>query len=77
MGRYQAGQVLQLPDTPEGGHATHLIGWDDTRGVFLGENSWGELWGDNGFYFMAPEVIAHESSSDFWVITGTWEVSPQ
>jgi C1A family cysteine protease len=71
---YRAGEVLQLSTTPEGGHATHLLGWDETRGVFLGENSWGNAWGDDGFYRIAPEVIAHHSSSDFWVITGTWEV---
>src|SRR5262249_9753232 len=71
---YQAGEVLQLPAAPVGGHATHLLGWDETRGVFLGENSWGNTWGDDGFYMIAPEVIAHNASGDFWVITGTWEV---
>ena len=70
---YQAGQVLQLPGTTLGGHATHLVGWDNSRGVFIGENSWGTRWGDDGFYCLAPEVIADPRSRDFWVITGSWE----
>lgn len=71
--KYQRGQVLGLPTSSDGGHATHLVGWDDSRGVFVGENSWGTLWGDDGFYLLAPEVIAAPSSRDFWVITGNWE----
>ena len=72
---YRAGQVLQLPSNPAGGHSTHLIGWDNSRGAFIGENSWGPGWGDNGFYLLAPEVVADSSSLDFWVITGTWEAA--
>ena len=72
---YQAGQVLRLPQSgaQRGGHATHLVGWDEPRGLFIGENSWGNAWGDDGFYWMDPEVIASPSSDDFWVITGNWE----
>lgn len=70
---YKAGQVLQLPAASLGGHATHLVGWDNRAGAFIGENSWGADWGDDGFYWLAPEVIADASSRDFWVITGTWE----
>jgi C1A family cysteine protease len=41
--------------------------------VFIGENSWGTGWGDDGYYLIAPEVIADPISQDFWVITGSWE----
>ena len=72
--RYRAGQVLNKPASLEGGHATHLVGWLETRGVFIGENSWGTRWGDDGYYLLAPEVVADgKLSRDFWVITGTWE----
>jgi Papain family cysteine protease len=70
---YQVGQVLQRPETTLGGHATHLVGWDNSRGVFIGENSWGTRWGEDGYYLLAPEVIADPCSRDFWVITGSWE----
>ena len=70
---YRAGDILRRPVRSEGGHATHLVGWDQRRGAFIGENSWGTRWGDDGFYLIAPEVIADPSSRDFWVITGSWE----
>jgi C1A family cysteine protease len=71
--KYRAGEVLGRPSAPEGGHATQLVGWDQARGVFIGENSWGTGWGDDGYYLIAPEVIADPISQDFWVITGCWE----
>ncbi|MEI7869732.1 MAG: C1 family peptidase [Candidatus Methylumidiphilus sp.] len=75
---YKKGKVLKKPKNPEGGHATHLVGWDDTQGVLIGENSWGTHWGDDGYYLLAPEVVADNSRSrDFWVITGIWEVAHQ
>jgi C1A family cysteine protease len=55
---YQAHEVLRLPASGQGGHATHLVGWDNSRAVFIGENSWGTAWGDDGYYLIAPEVIA-------------------
>ncbi len=58
----------------DGRHATVLIGYAD--GKFIGENSWGADWGDDGFYYMDPSVIAHLDSRDFWVAqTGFEEYS--
>lgn len=58
---------LQIPDDDLGRHATVLVGWKD--GVFLGENSWSQNWGQQGFYEMDPAYIAWDESRDFWVIT--------
>lgn len=71
---YQKGQVLNDPGANPGGHATVLIGYKD--GVFIGENSWGNSWGDDGFYLLSPEVIASTKSSDFWTALAAWEVTP-
>lgn len=68
---YKKGQVLQAPSKIEGRHATVILGWRD--GHFIGENSWGENWGDRGFYLMDPSVIAHPNSQDFWVIQEGYE----
>jgi C1A family cysteine protease len=51
-----------------GGHATVLEGWDPNKGVFFGENSWGNGWGIDGFYEIRPDVIGSKDSSDFVVI---------
>jgi C1A family cysteine protease len=50
----------------KGRHATCLVGYVD--GKFITENSWSEFWGDNGFGWLQPEVIADDQSKDFWVI---------
>ncbi len=64
---YKKDQVLKVPTKKiVGRHATVLLGW--RKGLFLGENSWGHGWGDDGFYQMDPEVIASEGSRDFWVL---------
>lgn len=48
-----------------------LVGIKD--GMFIGENSWGSHWGDDGFYFMDPSTVAHADSRDFWVPIAGWE----
>jgi len=68
---YRKGQVLKCPKTVEGRHATCLLGVKD--GKFLGENSWGTRWGDDGYYEMDPEVICSDDSRDFWVIQAGFE----
>jgi hypothetical protein len=69
---YAKGQVLGLPAKETGRHATVLLGY--TGGRFIGENSWGTGWGDNGFYLMDPAVVASPESSDFWVPQAGFEV---
>jgi hypothetical protein len=54
----------------EGGHATVLLGY--VAGLFVGENSWGRGWGDDGFYRMHPDVIA-DDAHDVWALAGGWE----
>lgn len=49
-----------------GGHATCLVGWDGRN--FIGENSWGPFWGDDGFYYASPRIIESSESSDFIVL---------
>ena len=68
---YQAGDVLGETGDAKGNHATVLLG---TQGdLFLGENSWGNGWGADGFYLMDPKVIAGDQAHDFWVVQAPWE----
>ena len=66
--KYKAGQILTVtPDKDEvGRHATVLLGTQD--GNFIGENSWGASFGDNGFYLASPDLIASDKAGDFWVL---------
>ena len=40
-----------------GGHATPIVGYDDTKKAFLVQNSWGTSWGNKGFYYMPYSVF--------------------
>jgi hypothetical protein len=49
-----------------GGHATWLKGYDDNlsyrnyKGYFRGKNSWGNVWGDAGSYWMPYDYVKWE-----------------
>lgn len=62
-------EPLGIPDKAEGAHATVLLGWDPQKGVLIGENSWGNGWGQDGFYEIRPEVIASSGTNDLTCIT--------
>ncbi len=40
-----------------GGHATPIVGYDETKKAFLVQNSWGTSWGKAGFYYMPYSVF--------------------
>lgn len=67
--------IMPYPDTKKekilGGHAVCLVGFDDNKKHFIAKNSWGNSWGDRGYFYMPYDVIKNPAmSSDFWVITG-------
>lgn len=64
--------VMPLPQPGEnvvGGHAVALAGYDDQKQAFLVRNSWGEGWGEGGYFWM-PYAFATNPSwcSDFWTV---------
>ncbi|OLQ08587.1 putative peptidase C1-like protein [Symbiodinium microadriaticum] len=59
----------QATDQQLGGHAVCAVGYDDFQQCFIVRNSWGEGWGDKGYFYMPYEYICHPSlASDFWAI---------
>lgn len=50
-----------------GGHAVCCVGYDIPNKRFLIRNSWGEGWGDKG-YFSLPFEYMEALADDFWVI---------
>lgn len=50
-----------------GGHAVLVVGYDDSQGVWICRNSWGENWGDKGYFYMPYAYLLDSSlSGDFW-----------
>lgn len=64
--------VMPMPKPREqivGGHAVALVGYDDSKQAFLVRNSWGEGWGQKGYFWMPYAfATAHNWCSDFWTV---------
>jgi C1A family cysteine protease len=64
--------IVPMPgqnDAPCGGHAILCVGYNDVAQTFLIRNSWGQNWGQKG-YFTLPYsyVLDPNLASDFWKI---------
>jgi len=58
-----------LYDQLLGGHAIMAVGYDDSKKHFVIRNSWGEEWGDKGYFYMPYDYITHPLlAQDFWCI---------
>jgi C1A family cysteine protease len=64
--------VLNVPGKDEkllGGHAVLAVGYDDASRRFYVRNSWGDSWGQKGYFTMPYEYMANRGlASDFWTI---------
>jgi C1A family cysteine protease len=64
--------VLNLPKKDEkliGGHAILAVGYDDKSKRFIIRNSWGNNWGQAGYFTMPYDYLLNEQlSDDFWTI---------
>lgn len=60
----------QREDQAVGGHAVLAVGYDVKDSVFIVRNSWGETWGDGGYFYMPFDYMTNKDlCRDFWVIT--------
>lgn len=65
--------IVPMPQQSErlmGGHAVLAVGYDDEKKVFIVRNSWGDKWGDHGYFYIPYDYITHaDLAADFWTIT--------
>jgi len=53
--------VVPVPQAGEayyGGHALYVVGYDDAMGGFRVVNSWGVLWGDQGYGYLSYDFVS-------------------
>lgn len=67
--------MVPMPDPQEhplGGHAVVLVGYDNSKRVYICRNSWGSGWGDRGYFYL-PYDYVHDNAyaDDFWTIYNT------
>ena len=64
--------IMKIPDKQEraeGGHAVMCVGYSDLKQSFIIKNSWGESWGDKGYFYMPYSFMFNRDlTSDFWSI---------
>lgn len=67
--------VVSLPQYSEnlhGGHAVVIVGHNDEKRLFTCRNSWGDSWGQNGYFYMPYAYVTDPNlAADFWTITLT------
>jgi len=52
-----------------GGHAMLVVGYISSIKMFIVRNSWGPLWGENGYGFIPFEYVLNNGwAGDFWTI---------
>jgi C1A family cysteine protease len=52
-----------------GGHAVLLVGYDDATSRWLVRNSWGDTWGQAGYFTLPYAYLTDpQLASDFWVL---------
>jgi hypothetical protein len=47
---YTGGVYEHVTGVSEGGHAVTIVGWDDDHDSWIVRNSWGTLWGEDGYF---------------------------
>lgn len=71
--------VVTPNDIIAGGHETCLFGYDQSKKLFYGINSWGTSWGDKGKFYMpfqAFSVFGAVGGYDAHYINVSWSETP-
>lgn len=52
-----------------GGHAVIICGYDDYQQLFILRNSWGNYWGDKGYFYLPYEYVLNTNlCNNMWII---------
>jgi Papain family cysteine protease len=65
--------IPQPGEQEQGGHEVLCLGYDQTKQLALIQNSWGDGWGQKGYFWMPFETIS-SPDTDLWMVHtgGPW-----
>jgi C1A family cysteine protease len=73
---YRSGVYRHVTGGLAGGHCVEIIGYDDAQRCWICKNSWGQNWGEGGYFRIAYGQCNIENYSGPWGVTGvtfsTW-----
>jgi hypothetical protein len=71
--------LISLPSASDvymGGHAACAIGFDNYRQVFIVRNSWGDEWGDHGYFYLPYAYMTNSDLVyDLWTFRNRLEIT--
>lgn len=67
---YTSGIYKRTSEDYEGGHAVSIVGYDTTGPVdyWIAKNSWGDTWGENGYFRIAMGECNIENRGSYWMV---------
>ena len=60
----------------EGGHAILIVGYDDASQYFIVKNSWGDGWGESGYFRIAYSELSRPVYFGDWTIAYYTDTTP-
>lgn len=74
-GKSPTDKELENAATPSGTHAMLLVGYDDNAGHLVIRNSWGTVFGDQGYFYLPAETWQKAMAANTTWILGNLEAS--
>ncbi len=68
--------IPKLGEWQRGGHEVLCVGYDLPKQLALMQNSWGDGWGQGGYFWMPFDVVA-SADTDLWMVHtgGPWKLN--
>jgi len=73
---YTGGIYKYVSGSLRGGHAVCVVGWSTPGKYFIVKNSWGQGWGEDGYFRIAFSEMAATSKVRFGIEAGRFEIPP-
>jgi C1A family cysteine protease len=65
---YRSGIYSHSSGSYQGGHAVLIVGYDDPGQCFIVKNSWGNNWGESGYFKIAYSELNSVTEFGYWTI---------